>query len=327
MMETLFKRHEAKMEWNQRAHRLAQPMIESPGDLRADIQQMPCGAKVLDLGVAPGRGGLEAGRLLAEICMGGYGNVTFRGAEAPGTRTFVDVRTDAPVLACIASQYAGWQIREGDYFAMASGPMRAKALKEPILQDLELQDDYPVAVGVLETSQLPPDGVCRQMATDCDVSPESLVLLAARTASIAGHVQVVARSVETCLHKLHELKFDLGKVFSGYGTAPLPPVAADDVVGIGRTNDAILYGASVTLWVNETTETLREFGQRLPSSASSIYGRPFEQILREAKFDFYQIDPLLFSPAEVCLVSLVDGGATVVGKRNDEVLAQSFGQE
>ena len=315
------------MDLNQRAHQLAKSIMESAGELRASVQQMPCGVQVIDLGVGRNNGGLEAGRLLAEICMAGYGKVDFRGGEAPHSRIFVDVRTDSPVSACIASQYAGWQIKQGDYFAMASGPMRSKAGKEPILQELGITDDSQVAVGVLETSRLPGDEVCRQIASDCGVPPEALVLLAARTASIAGHVQVVARSVETCLHKLHTLQFDLRKVASGYGTAPLPPIAADDVVGIGRTNDAILYGASVTLWVDETTETLREFSPRLPSSASGIYGRPFEQILREANFDFYQIDPMLFSPAEVCLVSLVDGQATMVGERNDEVLAQSFGQE
>ncbi len=204
--------------------------------------------------------------------------------------------------------------------------MRVKAAKEPVIQEMNLTDDYPVAVGVLETSQLPGDEVCQKIAADCQVDPKKLVLLAARTASIAGHVQVVARSVETCLHKLHELKFDLSKIASGFGAAPLPPIAADDVVGIGRTNDAILYGGTVTLWVNETSERLREFGEKLPSNTSSMYGQPFEKILRDAKFDFYQIDPLLFSPAEVCLVSLQDGKSTIFGERNIDVLATSFGQ-
>ena len=37
----------------------------------------------------------------------------------------VQVVTDHPVQSCLASQYAGWAISEGKYFAMGSGPMRA----------------------------------------------------------------------------------------------------------------------------------------------------------------------------------------------------------
>ncbi|MBA2114005.1 methenyltetrahydromethanopterin cyclohydrolase [Bremerella alba] len=314
------------MELNQRAHALVQPIIDTPQEIGAELVQLACGAKVLDLGVTAGRGGLEAGRQMAEICLAGLGEVSFSLGDAPGTRTFVNVCTDRPELACIASQYAGWQIKTENFFGMGSGPMRVKAAKEPVIQELNLTDEYPVAVGVLEASQLPGDDVCQKIATDCHVDPKKLVLLVARTASIAGHVQVVARSVETCLHKLHELKFDLSKIASGFGAAPLPPIAADDVVGIGRTNDAILYGGTVTLWVNETSQRLSEFGEKLPSSTSLMYGQPFEQILRDAKFDFYQIDPLLFSPAEVCLVSLQDGKSTIFGKKNLEVLANSFGQ-
>ncbi|MEW4455939.1 methenyltetrahydromethanopterin cyclohydrolase [Bremerella sp. JC817] len=315
------------MELNQRAHALVQPIIDAPAEVGAQLIQVDCGAKVLDLGVSSRLGGLEAGRLLAEICLAGLGKVDFTPTTGPGTRLQVNVATDRPELACIASQYAGWQIKAGDFFGMGSGPMRIKAAKEPVIQAMNLVDDYPVAVGVLETSQLPGDEVCRKIAADCQIDPRNLVLLAARTASLAGHVQVVARSVETCLHKLHELKFDLSKIASGYGSAPLPPVAADDVVGIGRTNDAILYGGTVTLWVHETSENLRSFGEQLPSSSSAMHGKPFEQILRDAKFDFYQIDPLLFSPAEVCLVSLVDGKATIFGQHDEAVLARSFGQE
>ena len=314
------------MELNQRAYGLVQPILSAPSEINAEAVQLACGTHVLDLGVKSRVGGLEAGRQLAEICLSGLASVDFVPGESPGTRTAVQVRTDQPRLACLGSQYAGWQIKGEKFFGMGSGPMRIKAAKEPVIQELALQDDSPLAVGVLETSQLPDDAVCEKIAADCQVSPDQLFLLAARTASIAGHVQVVARSVETCLHKLHELHLDLTTIESGYGIAPLPPIASDDVVGIGRTNDAILYGASVTLWVRESTDKLREVAAKLPSNTSSMYGQPFEEILRDAKFDFYQIDPLLFSPAEVCLVSLTDGQTTIVGERNNAVLATSFGQ-
>ncbi len=43
----------------------------------------------------------------------------------------------------------------------------------------------------------------------------------------------------------------------------------------------------------------KDLAERLPSSQSRDFGRPFAQLFREFKGDFYAIDPLLFSPAEV----------------------------
>jgi methenyltetrahydromethanopterin cyclohydrolase len=138
-------------------------------------------------------------------------------------------------------------------------------------------------------------------------------------------MQVVARSVETALHKLHEIGFDLTRVQSGYGIAPLPPIAADDLTGIGWTNDALLYGAEVTLWVRGDDDSLAELGSRVPSSASSDYGEPFAEIFERAGRDFYKIDPLLFSPAVVTFVNLDTGRTQRFGQTNRAVLEKSFG--
>jgi methenyltetrahydromethanopterin cyclohydrolase len=180
-------------------------------------------------------------------------------------------------------------------------------------------------VGVLETNKLPTPEVCRKIAEQCLVTPDHVILLAARTASIAGTVQVVARSVETALHKLHELGYDLKNVVSGFGSAPLPPVAADDLVGIGRTNDAILYGGQVTLWVRDDDTRLSEIGPQVPSNASRDFGEPFAAVFERSGRDFYKIDPLLFSPAVVTLVNLTSGRAHRFGQLQPDVFSKSFG--
>src|SRR5690606_17761011 len=138
--------------------------------------------------------------------------------------------------------------------------------------DLHYREECDTVVAVLETSKLPKADVFEHIAQACNVLPEDVVILAAPTASFSGTVQIVARSVETALHKLHELGFDVLRVRSGQGTAPLPPVAADDLHGIGRTNDAILYGSRVTLWVTGDDESLADIVARVPSSASAAYG-------------------------------------------------------
>src|SRR5207248_11632756 len=189
-------------------------------------------------------------------------------------------------------------------FAMASGPMRAVYGKEELFEHISGKEQAPVAVGVLETRKLPDDAVIEHLATALNLPAGKLTLLAAPAASQAGNLQVVARSLETALRKLHELKFDLNQVVSGFGVAPLPPVAKDEMQAIGRTNDAILYGGRVAIWVRADDAQLAEVGPRVPSAASPDHGAPFAAIFERAGRDFYKIDPMLFSPAVVVFHNL-----------------------
>ena len=306
-----------------RCELLAEHLVERM-HLHAGVLRMDCGARVIDCGVYAS-GGLEVGRQLAEICLADLGRVNFVPGQPdlwPGLA--VTIQTDQPVAACMASQYAGWPVTGEKFFAMGSGPMRAAAGEEKIYDQIGYRETAAHAVGVLETGKLPPDEVCRQIAADCRIEPANLTLLAARTASIAGSVQVVARSVETALHKMHELGFDLSRVQSGYGVAPLPPIAKDDLAGIGRTNDAVLYGGEVTLWLRGDDESLATLGPQIPASASHDYGEPFAAIFERAGKDFYKIDPLLFSPGVVNLVNLDSGVFHRFGQLRPDVLKRSF---
>ena len=102
-------------------------------------------------------------------------------------------------------------------------------------------------------------------------------------------------------------------------------IAADPLTGIGRTNDAVLYGAEVTLWVTGDDTTLAELGPRIPSSASPDHGRPFAEIFEKYDRDFYKIDPLLFSPAAVTLNNLDTGRVFRFGEIREDILQRSFG--
>ncbi len=310
---------------NERAWRLCDELAADAERLNVSVTHSPAGTRLIDCGVKA-TGGLEAGRRLATICLADLGEVSITAHRAgePSCPT-VTVFTDQPLLACLASQYAGWQLTGEKFFAMASGPMRAVACREPLFEHLGYRETAARVVGVLETSKLPPDEVCRKIAEQCKVPPASVTLVIARTASIAGTVQVVARAVETALHKLHELSYDLKNVASAFGCAPLPPIAADDMTGIGRTNDAVLYGGEVTLWVRDDDARLAEIGPKIPSSASADFGEPFSAIFERYGRDFYEIDPLLFSPAIVTLVNLATGRAQRFGKLRPDVLQQSFG--
>jgi methenyltetrahydromethanopterin cyclohydrolase len=62
----------------------------------------------------------------------------------------------------------------------------------------------------------------------------------------------------------------------------------------------------------------------MPASASKDYGSPFGVILERADWDFYAIDPLLFSPAEVRLASVRSGRSFQAGNVAPDVLERSF---
>jgi methenyltetrahydromethanopterin cyclohydrolase len=203
--------------------------------------------------------------------------------------------------------------------------MRAAAGQERLFDDIGHREEAPVCVGVLETSKLPPEAVCLDISAKCNIGPDRLTLLVARTASAAGTVQITARSVETAMHKLHELGFDLRRIEHGLGWAPLPPVADDDLTSIGWTNDAILYGGVAALCVRGDDETLEEIGPRVPSSASPDFGRPFAEIFASYDHDFYRVDPMLFSPARVRFYNLDTRHMFAFGRRAHEVLEKSFG--
>ncbi len=312
---------------NHRSYRLAIEAQQQALALNLAVHTIG-GALVLDAGAAAS-GSTTAGLLMARLCLGDAAEVSFvpENADRLACDLSVMVRTDQPVLACLGGQYAGWPVQAGDYFAMGSGPMRMARGREPLLADLRLDETPQQAAGTLESDRLPDADVIAAIAEDCGLPPEQLALMVAPAGSLAGTTQVVARSVETALHKLHELKFDVRSIFSAIGIAPLaPPARPDDVVGgIGRTNDAILYGGRVTLWVDCPQAAIDDVIASVPSSASPDYGRPFAEIFKDYQYDFYRVDPHLFSPAVVQIINRRSGKAVRCGQINTDVLRASFG--
>jgi methenyltetrahydromethanopterin cyclohydrolase len=313
---------------NERARELADVMAEDPAGLRIAVTTLPSGARVIDVGVKVD-GGYDAGLLLSEICMGGLGDIEYAALPLgdenwPG----VLVRTDHPAEACMASQYAGWAIQVGSYFAMGSGPVRAHArVEKELFEKLGYAEQASCGVLVLEGRELPTDEVVAWVARKANLSPAQLTILIAPTASLAGGTQISARILETGLHKMETLGFDVRKVVGGMGTAPIPTVAKNDLRGIGRTNDCILYGGQARYLVKADDLELADLVTRLPSSASKDSGTPFYEIFERYGKDFYKIDPLLFSPAEVWLTSVTSGRTYHAGGVNLEVLRRSLHPE
>lgn len=311
---------------------LAAPLLESlvarAAELRLAVSRQENGVRIIDAGQGVS-GGLEAGRLIAEICLAGLGRVSITPC-GPSTRWpwELSVATAQPVLACLGSQYAGWSLAHGEgkggFFALGSGPGRALARKEELFQELGYQDQADSTCLVLETDKLPPLPLLDKIALNCGVTPENLTLILTPTSSLAGSVQVVARVLEVALHKAHFLGFPLEHIVDGVGSAPLCPPSPDFLTAMGRTNDAILFGGRVHLFVRGSETAAEDLARRMPSEASADYGQPFAQIFKAAGYDFYQIDPLLFAPAQVTVTSMDSGKSFHAGHLNGELLERSF---
>ena len=297
--------------------------------LRLGVSTMACGTRIVDAGINH-RGGFEAGRRIAELGLSTLGQVALeRGSQFERWRWQVQVATSHPVLACLASQYAGWSLEapreDGKTFrALGSGPARAIAQREPLFEELGYRDRGDSTFLVLETDRLPPEALALKVAGDCAMAPENLTLILTPTGSPSGVTQIAARVVEVGLHKAHALGFALEHVMEGLGSAPLPPPCKDGLVAMGRTNDAILYGGEIHLYVAGADEDAEQLANQLPSSASSDYGKPFAQVFKDYDFDFFEIDPMLFSPARVAVTAYESGRTFQAGTLNDELVDRSF---
>ncbi|MCF6251137.1 MAG: methenyltetrahydromethanopterin cyclohydrolase [Methylococcaceae bacterium] len=326
------------MQYSASVNKLTQPLVQelinNADKLRLGVQILENGCTIIDAGIdVPG--GLEAGRIITEICMGGMGTVSIsQSAYTDNWPLTINVHSTNPVLSCLGSQYAGWSLAHEKYFALGSGPARAMARKEkegitvPVEQlykELDYQDSADSTVLVIENDKIPPVEIIEKIASACGVSTAQLTIIVTPTSSIAGAVQVVGRVLEVAMHKAHELHFPLENIIDGSGSAPVCPPHPDFVKAMGRTNDAILFAGQVHIFVKGSDEDAEKLAKELPSSTSKDYGKPFAEIFKACNYDFFKIDGMLFSPASVIVTAVDSGNSFRAGKLDNDLLDQSFG--
>jgi methenyltetrahydromethanopterin cyclohydrolase len=307
---------------NERAWERLEAAIAEQDRLNISQKKMECGARLVDAGVnAPG--GLEVGLVMAEVGMAGLGEARVEMAPLLGALwPWVVARSDHPLEACFLSQAAHWPVQVGGFRAMGSGPacLLNRELAPGRAFDFEERCDH--AVLVLETRQLPDEAACLSLAAACGVEAEHLALFVAPTSSLAGSAQIAARSLETGLHKLHHLGFDLHRVVSGMGRCPIATPTGNDLISLGKTNDMVIFASSIWLAIKGATDQeLSILVETLPSATSPNYGEPFLQTLKKAG-GFYNTDPGLFAPAEATLFNVDSGKVFHAGQIDQARLAK-----
>ena len=322
---------------NQLALNLVQKFINNEHYYNARVHKLASGATIIDVT----NGSWNAGKLVGEICMGGLATVEFSTFNL-NSHFFpaVNVYTSHPIISCLASQLAGWSVKlkkevEKDgilkkkvvFQSLGSGPARAKAKMEKLFEEIDYTDESDCAVIVFESREMPNDEVMSIISEKCKVSPENTYAVCAPTASLVGSIQVAARIVETGIHKLHEIKFPLDIIMDGFGTVPIAPIAKDDFAAMGPPNDAMFAVGQTFYTINvekEREEEISNLIQKAPASTSSSYGKPFNDIFKDADYDFYKIDPGLFAPAIYTINNKKTGKTLTSGKMDEQLLKLSF---
>ena len=323
---------------NELAKQIVDNIIQNKETYNAEIINLDNGSTILDMTKASWVGG----KLVGEICMGGLGTVEFSSYNLDGHYIpSVNVYTSEPIISCMASQLAGWNVKlkkevekEGQmkkkiiFQSLGSGPARAKSKVEKIFEEFDYTDDSNCAVIVFETSKLPNEEVMGIVANKCRVDPNNTYAVCAPTACLTGSIQVAARIVETGIHKLHEIKFPIDIINDGFGTTTIAPIAKDDLGAMGRTNDSISAAGLTYYTINvekDKEEELFELLKKAPANTSQSYGKPFLETFKAADYNFYDIDPGLFAPAKYTITNIKTGKSLTVGKVNHELLKQSYG--
>jgi len=314
---------------NEMGFEVFEEMLDYADELQIEVHELENGAVVADAGVKA-QGGIGAGIYLSRLCMADLADVQLtpydiKGVLVPG----VQVATDYPAVSCMASQCAMWQVKVDKFFAMGSGPARVLARKtRDLYEKIGFEEFADVAVLVLESNKLPDAGVAAKIAEQCGIDAADLRLAVAPTNSVAGLVQVSARVVETGLHKLFTMGFDINTIKSGWGRAPISPIVGDATMCMGSSNDAIIYGGETYYTLKyENLAELQQFLKGMPSVASRDYGSPFYKTFKAAGFDFFKVDHNVFAPARVVMNETLSRRTFVSGRVNADVLMESFNLE
>jgi len=290
-----------------------------------EVSHATKGTLVIDAGCHH-EGCLAGGLAMAEIGMAGFAKACASMKDLGGfSWPTVEVTSNHPLEACFLSQSAHWSISTQSYQAMGSGPACLLRKDSVIAQEFGWNETGEHAVLILEAKEPPDETVCGLLAQDCGVSERNLAIIVAPTSSLAGVAQIAARSVETALHKMHELGFDLREVVDSMGSCPVAAPTGDNLTSLGKTNDVMMFGSQVWLAVRIKGDIkIAELVETIPASSNSNYGEPFLNLLKIAG-GFYNLDPGLFAPAEITITNLNNGQIYHAGKIDNIRLEKSLG--
>ena len=313
---------------NKKAMEIVREMIADQECLGLKVTKMDCGATVIDAGVEAA-GSFQAGLMFNEILMGGLGISQMSRWDLDDEYSFgaVDTYITDTVHGILMSQLAGWPLESGPFAAIGSGPARALARRssDPYVGLSDYQDNHHEAVLCIQTIHYPTEEMAISIGDACNIKVEDVYLVTASNACIVGAMQIAGRSVEQIYHKMVLGGISPESIKMGRGVAPIAPLHEDQVVAMGRINDAITYGAHSEFWVDCDDEVIAKVLPSLTAATSSpYYPELFEATYRRAEMDFFNMDPDGDSGARVQIHNIVTGKVHFSGAIRRDVIRKSF---
>ncbi len=295
--------------------------------LNCQVIHLKNGATVIDMGINAG-GSWEAAKLFTEVtlsCMGivSFGRFTFGRIDLPS----VNVYLSKPQIACLSSQFSSWKIKADEKYNIAglgSGPARALAQNDAIVKLWDYKDVNIETVFAAQMSALPDEEFAEHIANECKIKPENLYILASKTASIVGSVQICARMIEASIWRLNYDGFDISKIITASGYAPIAPCISDELIAMDRVNNAMLYGATASYVVECEDSEIEKVLDTLAFSSSKFYGCNFGEMFEEGGRDIFTMDIDAHKVARVEINNYKTGKSYTTGVLNEEMLFNSF---
>jgi len=205
-----------------------------------------------------------------------------------------------------------------------SGPARAIAQNDFAVKVWDYVDTYHETVFGFQADVLPDEQLADEIAAACHISPENVYILAAKTGSLAGSVQICSRTIETTVWRLHVKGFDLHKVISGMGSCPIAPPVKDEFKAMVRVNVAVLYGSIVRFIVDCADSEIEAVIDLLPTMSAKRYGYPFAKMLEEGGRDIFNTDKDIHGAAIFEIMNYRTGSVFKAGEIREEYLQELF---
>ena len=114
---------------NELAVKVVKEIITRQEEIGVKVIKMKCGTTLIDMGLHA-KGSNEAGILFTRVTLGDMATVNLGTWRLNDDFSFgsVELFVTEPLIACLASQIAGWQLGTGEFATIGSGPARAQAV-------------------------------------------------------------------------------------------------------------------------------------------------------------------------------------------------------
>jgi methenyltetrahydromethanopterin cyclohydrolase len=305
---------------------LKEKVIPFAENLRIGVTKLSNGATVLDMGIEY-PGGWLAGKYFTEVALGGLGQLSFGKMKLKNYIVpTVRVKATYPVISEMAAHVAMMKLPYRGRIVTISGPIRSITGTDIYVRSVDYKDtSTDVAVACIQTEELPDEDLTNAIANEVGIKADNLFVLAARTGTIVGAIQVCARNIEQTLPALLDVEFPMSAIVEATGAAPVVSIVDNEEIAYGRVNDCLIYGQETNLYVRCDDRQITEILDNLTFIKNKdIYGTEFQKIFNICEKDWAKVPRHWDAPCKVNFINLSTGNVFSSGKIGYDVLEKSF---